>query len=133
VASVEWGDIDLLRDPLEFTPVSRLPPIEVQLRNDGASLSVSVASNGAAASGWILLVSSQRPREAKVSFVEANHQGILENLAPGDYAVIALDRIDGLEYTNPDVLSESMARSVHVTLEPEQQRSLKLELTHTAR
>jgi hypothetical protein len=56
-----------------------------------------------------------------------------QNLAPGDYSVLAVDRADGLEYGNPEALAPYLGQATHVTLEPEQKLSLKIELTHVAK
>jgi hypothetical protein len=130
VASAQCGDTDLLREPLEVPNGGRVPPIEVQLRDDGASFTVSVTAGGGPAAGWILLIPTRSPRAVQVQYAAQAMQISIPNLAPGDYSALAFDRIDGLEYTNPEAMSEYLGRATHVTLEPEQQATANLELIH---
>jgi hypothetical protein len=133
VASVQCGNTDLLRDTLDVMAGSRLPAIEVEMRDDGASLSASIHSNGSSASGWVLVYSNDRPHNTASLRVEANGVGSLRNLAPGEYYVLALDRIDGLEYANPEVLGEFLGRATRVTLDPAQELKENLELIYTGK
>jgi hypothetical protein len=133
VASVQCGNTDLLRDTLDVMAGSRLPAIEVEMRDDGASLSASIHSNGSSASGWVLVYSNDRPHNTASLRVEANGVGSLRNLAPGEYYVLALHRIDGLEYANPEVLGEFLGRATRVTLDPAQELKENLELIYTGK
>jgi len=49
-------------------------------------------------------------------------------LAPGDYAVLALDHAEDLEYTNPDALRPYLSKAQHVVLQPNQKEELNLEI-----
>ena len=53
----------------------------------------------------------------------------MSGLAPGAYNVIALDHVDGLEYTNPEVIGPYLSSAQHVVLQPNQKLELNLELT----
>jgi hypothetical protein len=130
VASAQCGDADLLREPLDVPTGGRVSPIEVQLRNDGASFTASVTSAGVPTAAWVLLIPSRSPRAAKAQYQAQGQEAGMRNLAPGDYFAVALDRIDGLEYTNLEAFSDYLSRATHVTLEPEQEMKLNLELVH---
>jgi hypothetical protein len=133
VASVQCGDVDLLRDPLEVHSGTRLPPIDVELRDDGAQLRASMFSEGSAAAGWVLLVPSRAPDQTQATPLAMNSQAIFQNLAPGEYSIIGLDYVDGLEYRNPDALGDYMGQATHVVLAPGQDLEMKLEMVHKAR
>jgi hypothetical protein len=52
----------------------------------------------------------------------------LPNLAPGNYNVFAVNRADKLEYANPAAMGQFMPRAAHVTLQPNGQRQISLDL-----
>jgi hypothetical protein len=126
VASASCGGTDLLRDDLVVPAGGRVPPIEIVIQNDGASLTVSVPGNRRAN---VLLVPERAPRQIHYSPIFQS-EGRFAGLAPGDYAVLALDSVDGLEYRNPDVLGPYLGRANHVTLLPNGQSSVAVELIH---
>jgi hypothetical protein len=163
VQSVQCGDIDLLRDTLTLGTDLPCAAIDVVLRDDGASLSVSQASEGEATQGTVLLVPEKAPLQTRViplanhattasldpsttivsneapvasgfsgatSALPANSSTELNDLPPGQYSVLLLDRVDDLEYKNPEVMSAYMSKAVHVTLEPNQKASVSVELIH---
>jgi len=102
--------------------------IEITLRNDGASASGNVHASGVApASGSVLLVPSGAPRLLKVARI-TNGTFTINDLAPGSYHAIALDRVDDLEYTNPEALKDYLAKAQDVTLSPKQEAHVDLEL-----
>jgi hypothetical protein len=130
--SAQCGGVDLLRDDLTVPAGSRVPPIEVVLRDDGASLTGTVTSEGQPARGAVFLIPDRSPRQAKTT--REQNQFRFTNLVPGDYSVFALDRGADLEYTNPDALSPYMGKAAHVTLPPSGSVSLPpLELIHAGK
>jgi len=66
------------------------------------------------------------------AIVEAERDDIevlaINDLAPGSYRVIALDRVDDLEYTNPEELKAYLAKAQEVTLGSKQETHMELEL-----
>ena len=65
--------------------------------------------------------------------MEFTHQGNefqFTQLAPGDYDVLALDRMDGVEYANPESLKAYLVQASHVTLLSSGKASVNLELIH---
>ena len=128
VASAVSGAADLLSDDLTVLAGAPLQPIEVVLRNDGATLTGTVSSEGQDQSGAVLLL----PRHGQPK-VELTHQGNefqFTQLAPGEYDIVALDRIDGVEYANPDSLKAYLVQATHVTLLSNGKSSVTLELIH---
>ena len=126
VESARCGETDLLRDDLTITADAHLPPIEVVLRDDGASLDISLP--GPAVKATVLLVPDGAPREVQHGFDSGRLR--FEGLAPGEYNVLAFDNADPLEYKNPEVLSPYLGKAAHVTLGPGQNSSVTLQLIH---
>ncbi len=52
-------------------------------------------------------------------------------MAPGNYLVFAFDRADKIEYTRPDALQPYASQATHVTLSPNQDARVLLNLIHT--
>ncbi len=52
----------------------------------------------------------------------------IDGLAPGEYKVFAFDRLDGLEYSNPDVLSEYASKAAQVSLQPNEKTTVRVDL-----
>ena len=48
-------------------------------------------------------------------------------IAPGGYSVLAFDDLNGLEYSNPDVLRPYLPKAVHVNLQPNRETTVELE------
>jgi len=128
VESARYGSVDLLTEDLTVSEGGTTEPIEITLRNDGATASGNVRGRGVApASGMVLLVPSRAPRLVKVTPI-MNGSFTIDDLAPGSYRVIALDRADDLEYTNPEALQDYLTKAREVTLGPKQESRLDLEL-----
>ena len=133
VESARYGSVDLLTDDLKVPEGETTEAIEIKLRNDGARVSGNVRGRGAAsASGMVLLVPSGAPRLVKVTRI-MNGSFTIDDLAPGSYRVIALDRADDLEYTNPEALRNYLTKAQDVTLGPKQESRVDLEAPATLR
>ena len=141
VQSATCGNVDLLREPLVVGSGAAMPPIEVTLRDDAGSLEVKFntpAENGA----QILLVADDKPAQsphvAYVSSSPSRQTGIrsinpgstitIPNLAPGNYTVYAFDRIDDLEYADPDVMQKYQTHATHITIHPGDRANATVEL-----
>jgi hypothetical protein len=128
VESARYGSVDLLAEDLTVPEGGTTEAIEITLRNDGASASGNVRASGVTpASGSVLLVPSGAPRLLKVARI-TNGTFTINDLAPGSYHAIALDRVDDLEYTNPEALKDYLAKAQDVTLSPKQEVHVDLEL-----
>jgi Carboxypeptidase regulatory-like domain len=123
VESARCGGTDLLRDDLTVTAEAHLPAIEVVLRDDGASLDISLPATPVKAT--VLLVPDRAPRQVQHGLDSGRLR--FEGLAPGGYSVLAFDNTDKLEYKNPEVLSPYLGSAVHVTLGPRQNSSITLQ------
>ncbi len=129
VYSAQGGAINLLTEDLQVGSGMRLEPIEIVLRDDAAMLSAKVSSEGQPSRGTVLVIPDGAPRRAKTEFVTEGAETQMSGLAPGAYSVIALDHVDGLEYTNSEVIGPYLSNAQHVVLQPNQKLELTLELT----
>ena len=127
VRSATYGNTDLLRDDLIVTGGGS-QPIEVTVRDDPASLSGTARCEDTQC--WVLIVpdgtAAVQPRTAFV-----NPQGSFQQmgLAPGSYRVYAIDRMDGIEYSNPDAMKAYGAHAETVVLTAGQKAQVNLDLT----
>lgn len=150
VESARAGTTDLMRENLVIVPGSESQPIEVVLRDDGASLTATVnagagesplglsgggtASDNAEVQATVIAVSDRDPSRAiRSTHGGTNHQFQFSVLAPGKYRVFAFDSIDGLGLDDPnalqnDALQEFSSNAVQVSLEPNDNRVISLEL-----
>lgn len=129
VQSVSCGSTDLLRDELAVPAGSQLPPIEITLRNDGATLTGSVQSDGSPEKGTVVLVPERGSvAQAKVASAAQAGEFRFDHLAPGDYRVMAFDRVSDLEYRDAEVMNAYLSRGTHVSVQANGQSSATVEL-----
>jgi hypothetical protein len=129
VRSAQCGGTDLLREPLTVTSGTQIPAIEVTLRNDGATLTGHVAmEQGGPPPTVLALPESGLSGQTVSAMTGSDGSFILPNLAPGNYSVLALKRADKLEYASPAVMGQFLPRAAHVTLQPNSQRQISLDL-----
>ena len=129
VYSAHCGGANLLTGDLQLATGVQPEPIEIVLRDDAATMSTKVSSQGQLTQGFVLVIPDGAPRRTKSMFVPDGAELEMSGLAPGEYSVLALDRVDGLEYTNPEVLSRYLSNASHLVLEANQKIELNLELT----
>jgi hypothetical protein len=128
VQSMTCGSTDLLHEQLVVPSGGQLPAIEIVLRNDGAALTGSVQQDGSLEKGIALLV-PDRGNAAQAKIANAGQGSFrFDHLAPGDYRLLAFDRVNNLEYRDPDVLNAYLSRAAHVTLQANGQASASVEI-----
>jgi hypothetical protein len=128
VQSAVSGGADLFREPLTVDP-DQSAPIQVVLRDDGATLAGAVQSSGTAARATVLLVTPDEPlRPPLVAVTSTDGTFTLDNVPPADYVLLAFDNISGLEYANPEALRDYLSQGTHVTVGAKEQKTVKLEL-----
>jgi hypothetical protein len=134
VQSARCGTTDVLREDLAFPPGRRPEPLEVVLRDDGARLSGSVLSDHQPAAGAVLLIPDQGSLNQTRLF-QSSHAGQyqFDSLPPGDYRLLAFDTVEGLEFRNPEALASYLSRAARVTLSPNEQASVSVELIQTGK
>jgi hypothetical protein len=139
VQSARSGSLNVLTQPLTVEAGSAVQPIEVVLRDDFASLDGSVALGAdTTAATLIAIPEGGQPRiegiERALITAGTNAPQTLpfemQQLAPGTYKVFAVDRPDDFEYGNPEVLRKYSGKMREITLEPNQQGKIELEMIH---
>jgi Carboxypeptidase regulatory-like domain len=131
VQSVRCGSQDLTREMLTIADGQRIPPIEIVLRDDSATLAAQIRSETPFRMATVLLVGPGNPEMAvKTTQIWNGASSALSGLAPGDYTVYAFDDVSALEYRNPDALSTYSSRAAHVTLAADGKTNVLLDLIH---
>jgi hypothetical protein len=124
VDSVLSGNVDLTRDPLVVALGSPPQPIQVTLRQDCATLDVTVQSQDHARAVSVILVSDSQAFEPSVTYVGAGSQTQFAPLMPGLYRLYAVFNLNNLEYTNPEALRNLEGQEI--TLAPNQHASVSV-------
>ena len=131
VASMTCGGLNLLSQPLVIAEGSEPQPIEVLLRDDAASLNGNVQDSTAGQMGAILLIPDGETETApRQVFFDPSGKFQAQGLAPGSYEVLAFDRLDGIEFRNRESLSAYLSHAAHITLSPEEQARVTVDLIH---
>lgn len=128
VDSVTQGSADLLSEDLAVTSSAQQQPIEVGLRDDGATLRVSLKSDVAEAQATLLLIPDSQKSRAREYPISAQGGSYIPPLKPGSYTLLAFDDASDLEYLRADVMEPYMSRAVHITLNADEESTVKVEL-----
>jgi hypothetical protein len=129
--SARSGSTDLLRESLLVSAGGSVQPIQIVLRDDFATLSGTVSEDGHAVSEMVQVLAIPENAPAQARPIATSHpQGLfnLGQLAPGPYKILAVDRQDGFEYANPEVLNKYLSKARDITLSPNQNAKVDLEL-----
>jgi hypothetical protein len=128
VQSVRCGNVDLLQEDLQVTSAPG-DPIEVVIGDNPATLAGTVTGMQMKMPAGVLLVPDHGSvRRVQTSYTAPDGSFQIPNLAPGEYRALAVDRLDRLEYRNPEVLSPYLTQAVHVTLSPNTETKVTLNL-----
>jgi hypothetical protein len=128
VQSAISGTVDLLHEDLVIGPGRRPEPIEIVLRDDGATVSGTIRAEGQPVPGSVLLIPEQSsPAQIRVTAAAPGGDFIFDRVAPGDYKVLALDTVADLEFRNPEVLGQYLSKAERITLTAGQQGNVTLE------
>ena len=140
VQSARCGTLNLLEQNLTVAAGSVVEPIEIVLRDDFASLEGSVTLGAETESAMVIAIPEGGPQQIRnVDIVrpaanyDGSHSGAvfgMPQLAPGTYRVLAVDRADDFEYGNPEVLQKYASKGREISLVPNQQAKIELELVH---
>jgi hypothetical protein len=131
VDSAQCGGVDLLRENL--TVGVGTPSIRVTLRDDGGTLAGNVVSEGHAAPGTVVVIPDRAPKQIKTVLAGSNGQFQSPKLAPGDYAVLAFDRVTGIEYANPEVMSPYLPNATRVSVAANGESRVTVNLIQTTK
>lgn len=133
VESVTHDNSDLLTDGLVVTPSGEQTPIRFVLRDDGALLRPQLqlqSDTGEQAATLLVIPDGGEGSQIREFPMPGRGELYLPPMKPGGYTLLAIDDATDLEYTNPELLAPYLSRGTHVTLSPDQETSVKLELIH---
>jgi hypothetical protein len=128
VESARCGSVDLLRENLVIPPGGSNGAIEVRMRGDGATLATTIAGDAIPNAVFVLLAPEDGLVRVATVYPQPNAAFETGALAPGRYKVVAVDRLDELEYTNRVAIESLLAKAQEVTLEPGKKTAITLEL-----
>ena len=131
IQSATYGPTNLLSEDLAVAAGQNYP-IEIILRDDGATLTGNVKSpDGVEAPATVLVVPESTSKRGTKSWLSVPPIGFsLNALAPGEYRVFAVDHAGKIEYANADALQPYASQATHVTLSPKQETHVVLNLIH---
>jgi hypothetical protein len=140
VQSARSGSLNLLEQNLTVAPGSSVDPIEIVLRDDFARLEGSVTLGAENDSATVIAIpEGGQPQMRGVDLsrptpsVDTSHAAAvfeMGQLAPGNYKILAVDRPDGFEYGNPDVLRKYLSKAREISLVANQRAKIELEVVH---
>jgi len=130
VQSLRSGGVDLFVDPLVVPESGPVPAIEVTLRKDVGELNVRVRAVPPGKEIQVLALPDLATRVERMSQISTGPDFHLGGLPPGAYRVFAFDPNDGLEFSNPEVLASYSSKAGTVTVEPDGQASITVDLVH---
>jgi protocatechuate 3,4-dioxygenase beta subunit len=132
VKSARSGGVDLLSDDLIVPEGGQPDSIEVILRDGAGMVTGTVTPAGDPGRVLVLLV---QPHGARNIIHAARMQGnfAFAGIPPGDYAILALDGGDQLEYADPEILNPYLTDAEHVSVRPRATVTVNLGLTSLKR
>jgi hypothetical protein len=129
VQSATYGQTNVLYDDITVSPGQRYP-LDIILRDDSASLTIGFrgSQNTPEQRAAVVLVPQPPSKIAPTVFNGVTSTYMASGLAPGEYLVFAFDRLDKIEYSNPDVLAAYASQAAHVVLSPNQTAQVSLDM-----
>lgn len=124
--SATWGSADLLRDDLVFDSSGAVPPVEVVLRDDAATLNGTVSLSDPSVSATVVVLSDRR--KTRLLYTGPGGKFTFPALPPGVYRVFAVDTSADVDYEAPALLARISSKIQQITLAPKQSASINLEL-----
>ncbi len=133
VQSATYGQTNVMYDDITVAPGQGYP-MDIVLRDDGASISGSLKSAGGTPEhATIVILPQPATRLGARTIPGITDTFSLSGLAPGEYLVFAFERVDGMEYSNPDVMDAYASQAARVTLTAGQQAQVQVEVIHAGR
>jgi hypothetical protein len=128
VQSAASGNTDVLREDLIIAAGRRPDPLEIVLRDDGASLNGIVRADGQPAPASILLIADPSGSEhARLMQAGQGGEFQFDRIPPGDYKLLAFDSLETLEFRNPAAIAPYLTRAVRVTVSSGERSEMDLE------
>jgi hypothetical protein len=132
VESAKAGSVNLLEQDLVIAAGAMPPPLEIVLRDDGASLAVNAVRDGVRVAGTVIVIPDGGLKLLQSEMTDANGMVQFNNLAPGHYRVVALEDESEAEFQSADFQRKYALQGQEITLAPNQKASLSMELAGVA-
>jgi len=132
VESATSGAVNLLDQGLVIAQGATPTPLDIVLRDDGASLEVAAARDRVRVAASILLLPENSPRMAQVRPVGASWTFRFGRLAPGRYRVLALEANSNPEYESAEFVRKYASEGQEITLAPNQNATISVEMAKAA-
>jgi hypothetical protein len=120
VSSMTSGSIDLLRNPLTVADGGTADPIDVTLRDDGATVSgtVEYGSGSTGTHASLLLVPSDGSSITVQGFAMPDGKFTMANVPPGSYCLFAFSGMQGqqLPYRDPEAMRTYAGRGTSLSV-----------------
>jgi hypothetical protein len=133
VKSARSGGVDLLSDDLTVPEGGQPESIEVILRDGAGMVTGTVTPAGDLGSVLVLLVQPHGARNIIHAVRTMQGNFAFSGIPPGDYAILALDGGDRLEYADPEILDPYLSDAEHVSVRPRATVNVNLGLTSVKR
>jgi carboxypeptidase family protein len=128
------GSTDLLLEDLLVPASGRVDPIEIVLADDGGEVGGRVELIPHEGGASVLLVPERgRAEDIKTAATQSTGEFHFEQVRPGDYSLLAIDRVDDLEYKTPGVLSTYLSSATHINVRPRQHVNANLALVQSGK
>ena len=127
VQSATSGPTNLLQSDLSIPAGGAPQPIEITLRDDGASISGTVSLDNHPFTATVLAFSEHSSTPPIIQLTDPKGFFQMPFLPPGEYKFLAVDHPEQLEYRNPDVMRKYLVRASGITLSPDQKAKIELE------
>lgn len=131
VQSARCGSTDLMREELVLARGAPVPPIEIVLRDDMATLTLALRSDDPLLRAAVLIMQDSAPMQSPKLTWGFGGNASLSGLAPGEYKMFAIDSVEQLEYMNPEVLGQYTSKAVQINLAPNGETKVSLAVLHT--
>ena len=132
VKAARSGGVDLLSDDLIVPEGGSPESIEVILRDGAGTVSGTITPAGDPGRVLVLLVQPHGTRNI-IHATRAQGNFVIRGIPPGDYAILALDGGDLLEYDDPEILNPYLSDAEHVSVRPRATVTVNLGLTSVKR
>ena len=128
VKSARSGGVDLLTDDLTVVQGVQLEPIEVVVREGAGTVSGTVPV-GDPGHVLVLLVQPHGSRNFIRSTIATQGNFTISGVPPGDYAIVALNDGDRIEYANPETLNPYLSDAEQISVRARGTAMVNLGLT----
>lgn len=132
VLSVRSGQQDLLREELTVPEDGNVAPIEVVVRDDAGMLNVNLQALVPGHHATILAFLGGAPASIPNMTGSNTPNVIFSGLAPGTYSVLAFDTLDAIDWANPEFLPKYASKAATVTVAPNGNASVAVEVIHVS-